>query len=114
MPAAANSAKGEIWLCPITRTVPVEIGKGENSGKTITYHNVVRRWVKLGEWTGAARNFKVPVSDVTGAGGDAVAVVVQAGRKEAPSTMLGAAIAALALSWQTESGQKNRAGGSRP
>ena len=79
MPAAANSAKGEIWLCPITRTVPVEIGKGENSGKTITYTNVVRRWVKLGEWTGAARNFKVPVSDVTGAGGDAVAVVVQAG-----------------------------------
>ena len=95
VPAVANSAKGEIWLCPITRTVPVEIGKGENSGKTITYYNVVRRWVKLGEWTGAARNFKVPVSDVTGAGGDAVAVVVQAGPKEAPSTMLGAAITAL-------------------
>ncbi len=95
VPAAANSAKGEIWLCPITRTVPVEIGRGENSGHTVTYHNVVRRWVKLGDWTGTARNFKVPVSDVTGAGGDAVAVVVQAGPKEAPSTMLGAAITAL-------------------
>jgi hypothetical protein len=95
VPAAANTAKGEIWLCPITRTVPVEIGKGENSGKTITYTNVVRRWVKLGDWSGVARTFKVPVSDVTGAGGDAVAVVVQAGPKEAPSTMLGAAIAAL-------------------
>jgi hypothetical protein len=95
VPAAANSAKGEIWLCPITRSVPVEIGKGENSGHTITYHNVVRRWVKLGDWTGAARNFKVPVSDVTSVGGDAVAVVVQAGPKEAPSTMLGAAITAL-------------------
>jgi hypothetical protein len=95
VPAAANTPKGEVWLCPITRNVPVEIGRGENSGHTITYHNVVRRWVKLGDWTGAASNYKIPVSDVTAAGGDAVAVVVQAGPKEAPSTMLGAAIAAL-------------------
>ena len=95
VPAAANTAKGEIWLCPITRNVAVEISRGENSGHTLTYHNVVRRWVKLGEWTGAASNYKVPVSDVTGVGGDAVAVVVQAGPKEAPSNMLGAAITAL-------------------
>jgi hypothetical protein len=93
--AAANTAKGEIWLCPVTRSVPVEVGRGENSGQTITYSNVVRRWVKLGDWTGAARTYKVPVSDVTAAGGDAVAVVVQAGPKDAPSSMLGAAIAAL-------------------
>jgi len=95
VPAAANTAKCEIWLCPITRSVPVEIGRGENSGHTITYTNVVRRWVKLGDWTGSARNYNVPVSDVTSAGGDAVAVVVQAGPKEAPSTMLGAAITTL-------------------
>jgi hypothetical protein len=95
VPAAAQTVKGEIWLCPITRNAPVEIARGENSGHTITYHNVVRRWVKLGDWTGAARTYKVPVSDVTAAGGDAVAVVVQAGPKEAPSTMLGAAITAL-------------------
>jgi hypothetical protein len=95
VPAAKDSTKGEIWLCPITRIVPVEIGRGENSGHTITYHNVVRRWVKLGDWTGAARSFKVPVSDVTSVGGDEVAVVVQAGTKEAPAGMLGAAVAAL-------------------
>lgn len=95
VPAAKDAVKGEIWLCPITRTVPVAIGRGENSGNTITYHNVVRRWVKLGEWTGAARNFKVPLSDVTGVGGDAVAVVVQAGSKEAPGGMLGAAVSSL-------------------
>jgi hypothetical protein len=51
--------------------------------------------VKLGEWTGTARNYKVPVSDISAAGADAVAVVVQAGPKETPSTMLGAAITAL-------------------
>ena len=44
---------GEVWLCPLAKTVTVAIGRGENHGRTITYHNVVRRWVKLGDW---ARN----------------------------------------------------------
>jgi hypothetical protein len=95
VPAAKDATSGEIWLCPITRSVPIEVARGENSGHTLTYHNVVRRWVKLGDWTGAARTFTVPASDVTSVGGDAVAVVVQAGTKDAPTTMLGAAIASL-------------------
>src|SRR4051812_8623858 len=42
VPAAKGAAtKGEIWLCPIPKTVPVTIGRGENSGNTVTYHNVV-------------------------------------------------------------------------
>ena len=39
---------GEVWLCPLSKSVPVAIGRGENSGHTVTYHNVVRRWLKLG------------------------------------------------------------------
>jgi hypothetical protein len=97
IPAAKGAAaqKGEIWLCPITQDVTVSIGRGENTGHTVTYHNVVRRWVKLGDWNGAARTFTVPARDVTGVGGDAVAVVVQAGSKETPGLMLGATVAAL-------------------
>ena len=96
LPAAKGGAtKGEVWLCPITKNVPVEIGRGENTGKTITYHNVVRRWVKLGDWTGVARTFTLPKRDVTDAGGDAVAVIVQQGSKEAPAGMLGATVASV-------------------
>jgi hypothetical protein len=96
VPAAKDaSAQGEVWLCPITRNADVAIAKGENSGNTVTYHNVVRRWIKLGDWTGAAHTFTVPKQDVTAVGGDAVAVVLQSGTKEAPSTMLGATVAAL-------------------
>jgi hypothetical protein len=100
IPAAKEASpkgetKGEIWLCPITQDVTVSIGRGENTGHTLTYHNVVRRWVKLGDWNGTARSFTVPVRDVTIAGGDAVAVVVQSGTREAPGNMLGAALAAL-------------------
>ena len=96
IPAANGAAqRGEIWLCPITKDVPVTIGRGENTGHTVTYHNVVRRWVKLGDWNGTARTFTVPLRDVTGIGGDAVAVVLQSGNREAPGTMLGATVAAL-------------------
>jgi hypothetical protein len=87
--------KGEIWLCPITRNVPVAVGKGENSGNTITYHNVVRKWIKLGEWTGAARSFTLPVRDLGDDEAESVAVIIQAGSKEAPGAMLGANVAAL-------------------
>ena len=87
--------KGEIWLCPITKNVPVAVGKGENSGHTITYHNVVRKWIKLGEWTGAARSFTLPVRDLGDDEAEEVAVIIQAGSKEAPGAMLGANVAAL-------------------
>ena len=43
--AAARSA--EVWLCPVTGRVTVSIARGENSGKTLTYYNVVRGWKKL-------------------------------------------------------------------
>src|SRR5262249_56708236 len=39
----ADATGVEVWLCPLSKAVPVAIGRGENSGKTVTYHNVVRR-----------------------------------------------------------------------
>jgi hypothetical protein len=96
VPAASGAAtKGEVWLCPITKDVPVTIGRGENTGHTVTYHNVVRRWIKLGDWTGAAHTFTLPVHDLGDASADSIAVVVQSGTKEAPGAMLGANVAAL-------------------
>src|SRR5581483_2798947 len=49
--AETPHSSGEVWLCPIMKSVAVAIGRGENRGRTITYHNVVRSWVKLGDWT---------------------------------------------------------------
>ena len=62
---------------------------------TITYTNVVRRWIKLGDWTGKAETFNVPVKDVQSGGVDSAAVVVQSGVASAPKLMLGAAQIAL-------------------
>ena len=95
-PAGANeSASAEVWLCPIRKSVAVEINRGENSGHTFTYRNVVRRWVKLGVWNGKAATWSVPVADFKSDGVDAVAVIVQSGVASAPSQMLGAVFMSL-------------------
>jgi hypothetical protein len=96
VPAAKDqTGQAEVWLCPITRSVPVAIGRGENNGRTITYNNVVRRWIKLGEWTGKAETFSVPLKDVQNGDIDSAAVVVQNGVASAPKLMLGAAQVSL-------------------
>ena len=85
----------EVWLCPITKAVPVKIGRGENRGHTITYSHVVRHWTKLGEWTGKAQSFSVPLKDIQTGEIDQVAVVVQSGVASAPKAMLGVAQVAI-------------------
>ncbi len=101
VPAANNDQpSGEVWLCPITRKAPVAVMRGENSGQTLTYTNVVRRWVKLGDWTGKAESFSIPVASLPSAefsiaDVDELAVVVQSGVAAKPGLMLGAATANL-------------------
>ncbi len=85
----------EVWLCALSRSVPVDIGRGENSGRTVTYSNVIRRWMKLGDWSGSALSFELPTGALAAEGADAVAVLVQAGTVENPGAMLGAAQASL-------------------
>jgi hypothetical protein len=86
-----DHASGEVWLCPLAHMVPVAISRGENRGRTITYTNVVRRWVKLGDWTGTDANWSIPVADIKADDADAAAVMVQDGTHDKPGIILGAA-----------------------
>ena len=86
---------GEVWLCPLAKAVTVAIGRGENHGRTITYHNVVRRWVKLGDWTGTDATWNVPMSEIKSDDIDAAAVMVQEGTHDKPGIILGAAYTTL-------------------
>jgi hypothetical protein len=90
-----EATPAEVWLCPVMKSVEVSIGRGENSGHTFTYHNVVRRWVKLGAWNGKAQTWSVPVTDFKTSGVDAVAVLVQDGAAAAPTAIVGAALIPL-------------------
>jgi hypothetical protein len=93
--AKASDERGEVWLCPVSTSVEVAIGRGENQGRTITYHNAVRRWIKLGEWNGTPATWTVPLKDVKMPGVDAVAVLLQSGTAARPGPMLGAAMTSL-------------------
>lgn len=95
--AAGNdrTAAAEVWLCPLAKAVTVDIGRGENHGRTITYHNVVRGWMKLGDWSGGPANWTVPLSEVETDDVDAAAVMVQEGTHDKPGVILGAAYVPL-------------------
>jgi hypothetical protein len=93
VPEAKGERKsGEVWLCPVTGKATVEIARGENRGKTITYHNVVRSWVKIGDWNGTAQTFSTPLKDVARDDTDSFAVLVQSGDTSKPGVVIGAAM----------------------
>jgi hypothetical protein len=85
----------EVWICGLIKAATVTIGRGENRGKTITYHNVARHWVKLGTWTGQGETWDLPLSDFDDEGLDEAAVLVQSGTVEKPNAMYGAAVTTL-------------------
>jgi hypothetical protein len=82
---------GEVWLCPLSTAIAVAIGRGENHGRTVTYHNVVRSWRKLGEFTGADSTWIIPLAQIEKDDVDGAAVLVQEGSREKPGVILGAA-----------------------
>src|SRR5262245_41073785 len=96
--AASNGSAishGEVWICSITKSVPISIGRGENRGREITYHNVVRNLLKVGDWNGSPQSWTVPSEKIVREGVDGAVVYVQDGSGDKPGPMLGAAYTAL-------------------
>jgi hypothetical protein len=91
----AARASVDVWMCGLARAVTVAIGRGENKGRTVTYHNVVRRWMKVGEWAGTGHSWSVPVQKLKGDGIDAAAILVQSGSLEKPRAIIGATLASI-------------------
>jgi len=86
---------GEVWVCSISRAVPIQVGRGENGGRELTYYNVVRGVLKLGDWTGASASWSVPLEKIAREGVDGAVVYVQDGSRDRPGPMLGAAYSEL-------------------
>ena len=84
-----------IWLVSVLTKAPVTIERGENRGKTITYHNVVRGWIKLADWNGGAVTKSHSIAELAQGGADAIVVIVQNGSVETPGAIRGAAMLAL-------------------
>jgi hypothetical protein len=66
-----------IWLFGIDREHDVTIYRGENRGRQIRYHNVVREVTELGRWSGSALDLALPLRRLAAEGRDSAAVLVQ-------------------------------------
>jgi hypothetical protein len=86
---------GEVWICPVAKAVPISIGRGENRGRQVTYHNVVRGLLKVGDWNGTPASWTVPLENISRDGVDAAVVYLQDGNRDHPGVMLGAAFVPL-------------------
>jgi hypothetical protein len=99
--SVAPSAKGppamhgEVWICSISKAVPISISRGENSGRELTYYNVVRNLLKVGDWNGSSGSWTVPLESVAREGVDGAVAYVQDGTRDKPGPMLGAAYTSL-------------------
>ena len=89
------SGRGEVWICSVSKAVPISIGRGENRGREVTYYNVVRNILKVGDWNGSSASWTVPLENISREGVDAAVVYIQDGNREKPGAMLGAAYTSL-------------------
>ena len=72
------SKPATIYIAAVDPAVTVKIKGGENHGRKITYHNVVRSMMPVGMWTGEATTIRLRRQDVLAAGGKKCAVLLQA------------------------------------
>jgi hypothetical protein len=88
------ASKGTIWLVMYDRSDSVPIERGENSGKTVTYSNVVRKLRPIAMWKGEAMSIDLPKSEVNQAKVTRCAVLLQT---EVGSGLPGPIIGAAAI-----------------
>ncbi|WP_321334242.1 DUF1223 domain-containing protein [Breoghania sp.] len=66
-----------VWLVLFDYKRKVPIARGENGGRTITYHNVVRRMQAIGIWKGEPASYSMPRGELVKAGMQGCAILIQ-------------------------------------
>lgn len=74
-----EAAEATLWVMAISSTVDVKIERGENLGKTITYHNVVRQLSNVAKWNGTSSSIMVPRKKLLSANSQSCIAVLQKG-----------------------------------
>lgn len=75
--AAGAAVPATVWLAVVAPRIDVEIKRGENRGRVLAYHNVVREISPIGMWSGSAMKIELPASAVMQPG-DRCAILLQA------------------------------------
>jgi hypothetical protein len=77
--AMPKTKSGTLWLVAYDDKHTTEISKGENRGKTLSYHNVVRSMKPVGTWDGKQADVVVNLAEEIAAGYQNCAVLLQQG-----------------------------------
>lgn len=83
---------GTVWVILYDSQETVEIARGENAGRTVTYHNVVLEMHRLTMWRGDALNVELPLAEMHEANADGCVILIQQERNGLPGRIVGAAI----------------------
>ncbi len=87
-----GKAKGTIWLALYDDPVTVPIERGENTGMSLTYYNVVRKLRPIAMWKGKEVTIELPKSELDQAEVSRCAVILQTEHDNGlPGPILGAA-----------------------
>ncbi len=92
-PGGAGSEAGVVWLALVKKAATVKVARGENGGRELTYHNVVRELVPVGRWSGEATTLRLPLCRQVRDDIDTCVVLVQQG-------MTGPILTAAQHSWK--------------
>jgi hypothetical protein len=76
---AAPVKDATLWLAVMAPKVEVAVRRGENQGKTLAYHNVVRELTPVGMWSGKATTVRLERHAVMQPGTESCAVFLQQG-----------------------------------
>jgi hypothetical protein len=76
-PEGAKPVSGTFWLALIKKEASVSIKRGENRGKQVTYHNVVRDLTPVGKYSGKPETLTLPKRDLMRYGADGCTVLLQ-------------------------------------
>jgi hypothetical protein len=80
MGAGAAVPEATLWLMALAPHVEVKIERGENTGTTIAYSNVVRNLVPAGMWNGKSSVIKLPRKGIFTADCTSCVAVLQRGK----------------------------------
>jgi hypothetical protein len=75
-----NIKEATVWLGVVQTTANVDIKRGENSGKSLVYTNVVRELTPIGLWKGQAMMIQIPRAAVMTPETQKSVVLIQEGK----------------------------------
>jgi hypothetical protein len=64
LPDGGDRREHEVNLVAYLPQATTQVGRGENSGRTLTEFNIVRQFRRLGAWTGKAGTWRIPLDSL--------------------------------------------------